>query len=160
MPERGHIESQILFKMLLWDPKIGHVDTKSQIQWHFPWRKWGKYVFLLQFFKGELIPKMYYINVSLWYQSLVDHFLSDSHLRPQRTIPEKGTGIKNCILNFQEQEWETGIPNSHSQLLGMGMKKPFPIFGRLVFPKRKILTPLPYYQQINTGPEVILCLKF
>ena len=61
---------------------------------------------------------MYYINVSLWYQSLVDHFLSDSHLRPQRTIPEKGTGIKNCILNFQEQEWETGIPDSHSQLLG------------------------------------------
>ena len=63
---------------------------------------------------------MYYINVSLWYQSLVDHFLSDSHLRPQRTIPEKGTGIKNCILNFQEQEWETGIPDSHTQLLGMG----------------------------------------
>ena len=62
-------------KMLLWDPKICHVDTKSQIQWHFPW---GKYVFLLQFFKGELIPKMYYINVSLWYQSLVDHFLYDS----------------------------------------------------------------------------------
>ena len=102
---------------------------------------------------------MYYINVSLWYQSLVDHFLSDSHLRPQRTIPEKGTGIKNCILNFQEQEWETGIPDSHSQLLGMGMT--IPIFGRLVFPPKKyFLTLLPYYQQINTGPEVILCLKF
>ena len=90
-----------------------------------------------EFFKGELIPKMYYINVSLWYQSLVDHFLSDFHLRPQRIIPEKGMGIKNCILNFQEQEWETGIPDSHSQLLGMGMKKPFPIFGRLVFPPKK-----------------------
>ena len=103
---------------------------------------------------------MYYINVSLWQQSLVDHFLSDSHLRPQRTIPEKGTGIKNCILNFQEQEWETGIPDSHSQLLGMGMT--IPNFQETGIPPQKIffLTLLPYYQQINTGPEVILCLKF
>ena len=101
---------------------------------------------------------MYYINASLWYQSLVDHFLSDSHLRPQRTIPEKGTGIKNCILNFQEQEWETGIPDSHSQLFGMGMT--IPNFRETGIPEKKNLTLLPYYQQINTGPEVILCLKF
>ena len=78
---------------------------------------------------------MYYINVSLWQQSLVDHFLSDSHLRPQRTIPEKGTGIKNCILNFQEQEWETGIPDSHSQLFGMGMT--IPNFRETGIPEKK-----------------------
>ena len=35
-----------------------------------------------------------------------------------------------------------------------------PNFRETGIPEKKNLTLLPYYQQINTGPEVILCLKF
>ena len=72
-------------------------------------------------------------------------------------------GIKNCILNFQEHEWETGIHDSRFPLptFGDGNEKTIPNFWETGIPEKNIfLTLLPYYQQINTESEVFLCLKF
>ena len=73
--------------------------------------------------------------ISILVPTLVVHSRSDS--RPQWPIPEKGTGMYNCIPTFGNGN---GNEKLRSQLLGtgMGMKKSFPIFGngnrRPVFP--------------------------
>ena len=85
-------------------PQLPISRSKSQIIYWV----WGKYdkVFLLQFFRrcmrSILVPTLVV------------------HSRPQWPIPEKGMGMKNCIPNFWEWEWEAGIP-------GNGREREFPL---------------------------------